>query len=100
MNLIRLQPLVGSLLLAWTGFTMAQPAGNDSAAVMRESYETLRDSAPITEQQQKLFEHEIKALELKQAWEGTYRNAAGTKKAVQQAEEATGEEDVEYFIVE
>lgn len=101
MNLIKLQPLAGSLLLAWTGITMAQPAGNDSAAAMRENYEALRDSAPITQQQQQLFEHEIKALELKQAWEGTYMNAAGAKKAVQQVEEeAAGEDDIEYFIVE
>lgn len=81
---------------------MAQNAAVDRASIMREGYENLRDSAPnMTAQQQQLFEHKIKELELRQAWESNYTNASDAKKAVQQADQAEPEEDgIEYFIDE
>lgn len=103
MKTIRLQPLVSIILLTWASVGVAQNAGIDQAGTLRQGYGALQESAPImTEQQQQMFEHKIKTLELKQAWESNYTNAtAGAhKKALQNNGEAELEQEVEYFIEE
>ncbi|MGR8933070.1 MAG: hypothetical protein ACU837_01615 [Gammaproteobacteria bacterium] len=92
MKLIKLQPIAGFLLLAWTGLGMAQNAETNLAAELSQRYEALQETAPpMTEEQQQLFEHEIKTLEFKQAWERHYTNAAGAENAQQDDSKAESE---------
>lgn len=97
MKMTRLQPAIGLLLLAWTGAGMAQNA----SAALRQHYNELRESMPLTQQQQHMFEHKIKILELQQAWAASHnQNTAGTKNTPLTEDAAEIEEDVEYFIDE
>lgn len=97
MKITRLQPVIGLLLLTWTGIGMAQNA----SAALRQHYNELRESMPLTQEQQQMFENKIKALELQQAWAANHnQNTAGAPNALQSQDAAETEEDVEYYIEE
>lgn len=96
----RLQLIGGILLTVWSGMGMAQNGGTNEADALRQNYyeKLLESSSDMTEEQQQMLEHKLKALRLQQAWESKHATQEDVDNTLMPLEEE--ETGVEYQLSE